>query len=54
MDRDTVLNILESLIDDQERSILGGIVGGEEYEQYAREDLNKYRKAYQYAKKNLK
>lgn len=54
MNREKVLEILESLWQQQISAILGGIVGGEEAEAAARKDENMYKEAYKYAKKNLK
>ncbi len=45
MSKKLVLSILQECYDQQEHANLGGIVGGEENEIFAKEDLARYKKA---------
>ncbi|AGO49100.1 hypothetical protein Phi13:1_gp089 [Cellulophaga phage phi13:1] len=52
MSRKLVLEILNENVDQQSMAITGGIVGGEECEEYAQQDLDRYIKARDWFVKN--
>lgn len=51
MSKKLVLEILQECVDQQVMANLGGIVGGEENEKFAQEDLERYIKALNWFKK---
>jgi|AntRauTorcE11897_2_1112592.scaffolds.fasta_scaffold07551_10 hypothetical protein len=51
MSKKLVLSILQECYEQQERANLGGIIGGEENEKYAEEDLARYKKALDWYRK---
>jgi hypothetical protein len=54
MSKKLVLEILQECVDQQLMANLGGIVGGEEEEQMAKEDLARYSKAFKWFKEKCK
>jgi len=48
-----VKTIITENVDEQVRANLGGIVGGEEYEEFARRDLERYSKALEWFNENI-
>jgi hypothetical protein len=51
MSKKLVLEILQECVDQQQMANLGGIIGGEENEKFAKEDLARYIKALNWFKK---
>ena len=54
MSKKLVEKILQECYDQQQHANLGGIVGGEENEKFAKEDLARYKKALDWFRKNCK
>jgi len=53
MSKKLVLEILEECVNQQIMANLGGIIGGEEYEKLAEQDLKRYQKALKWYEKNI-
>lgn len=53
MSKKLVRELLKELVDHQSMANLGGIVGGDEAEKYAQEDLDRYAKGLAWYDKNV-
>lgn len=54
MNKELVIRILQESYDRQVEAILGGITGGQENEEFANQDLERYATALSWARKHFK